>query len=77
MSILSDRPDGVGYYYGFAPKDYRRIDVRKGPADLLWRAYVAGDRIGDAENGVWETKAGAEAAALQWLADHPEKAPAE
>lgn len=28
MSILSERRDGLGFYYGFAPNDARRIDVR-------------------------------------------------
>ena len=72
MSVLSREPDGVGYYYGYAPGDFRRIDVRRGPVDLLWRAFVAGERIGDAENRVWPTKDAAEAAALAWMKDHPE-----
>ena len=67
MSILSNRADGLGYFYGFVPGDHRQINVRKGPVDLLWRAYVGGERVGDAETGVWETKDEAEAAALNFI----------
>ena len=28
MSILSRQPDGLGFFYGFAKPDMRRIDVR-------------------------------------------------
>lgn len=67
-SVLSEMPDGCGYHYGFAPGDQRQINVRKGPADLLWRAHVGGERVGDDNTGVWETKDEAEAAALQTIA---------
>jgi hypothetical protein len=65
-TILSREPDGFGYYYGFAPGDHRQINVRRGPVDLLWRAFVGGVRVGDGETGVWNTKEEAEAAALAW-----------
>ena len=60
MSCLSELPDGAGFYYGFLPGTTIRIDVRRGPVDLNWRAYVAGQRIGD----VFESKAKAESAAV-------------
>ncbi len=74
MSILSERPDGAGYHYGFAHPDHRQINVRRGPVDLLWRAYVGGNRVGsvsDADGGAWETKTQAEAAAIAWMKAHP------
>ena len=72
MSILSELPDGSGYDYGFVEGDHRQINVRRGPQDLLWRAYVGGERVGDADTGVFEKKSEAEAAAIAWLKAHPE-----
>ncbi len=72
MSILSKQPDGMGFYYGFHGSDPRQVNVRYGPEDLLWRAYVGGVRVGDAETGVFETKQEAEAAALKWMLENAE-----
>jgi hypothetical protein len=71
MSILSDRPDGVGYYYGFLEGDGRQINVRELHTIALepkWHAYVGGELI----PGRWETKDEAEAAAIKWAKEHPE-----
>ena len=67
MSILSREPDGMNCYYGHLGN--RRIDVmpvvlKRGPAFI---AFVSGDEIGD-----FDTKAEAEAAAIQWSKEHPE-----
>lgn len=75
MSILSALPDGCGYHYGFLPGDYRQINVRRGPADLLWRAYVGGERVGDHVDGVWSSKDEAEAAAIAWAKSSAEELP--
>ena len=72
MSILSEREDGHGYFYGRMPDDHRQINVRRGPVDLLWRAWVGGERVGDHETGVWESKGDAEAAAIEWLKSNPD-----
>lgn len=71
MSILSDIADGLNFFYGFTPGDYRRIDVREGPHDTLWRAWVGGVRITDAVTAAWVSKDEAEAAALAWMKSHP------
>lgn len=70
-TILSQRPDGYGYHYGFAPDDYRQINVRQGPGDSLWRAWVGGERVTDSAAPAWVTKEEAEAAALAWMKAHP------
>lgn len=66
-SILSDRKDGAGYYYGRRDGDYRQINVRLGPVDLCWRAWIGGIRVGD----VYESKDQAEAAAIAWAEANP------
>jgi hypothetical protein len=65
-SILSEEPDGSGFYYGYAPGDLRRIDVRR--EGLHFTAYVAGDpiRLGCL------SKQSAELAAIDWMRAHPE-----
>lgn len=68
-SVLSERPDGAGYYYGFIADDRRQINVRCGPVDLCWRAFVGGVRVGD----VFNNKQHAEAAALIWIKTHPKE----
>lgn len=73
-SILSERPDGLGMYYGFAPGDSRQINVRfeiidrlGGPTARAWVYYVGGKEI-----GAELSKGEAEAAAIRWAKQHPE-----
>lgn len=71
MSVLSERPDGFNFYYGFAKPDMRRIDVRRElqedkPA-FAWRAYVAGEPV-----GYFGSRDLAEMAAISWLQANPE-----
>lgn len=71
MSVLSDRPDGFGFYYGFVSGDHRQINVRPGAYDMglgapRWRAYVGGKDIGS-----FTSKAKAEDAALCYLKANP------
>jgi len=71
-SILSAEPDGMGFYYGHAPGDFRQINIKPtfvNETDLAikWEVYVAGDLIGHAE-----TKAQAETKALLWCSANPE-----
>ena len=64
-SILSDREDGAGYFYGFAPGDYRQVNIRfEGPA---WVAYVGGVPV-----GAYESKDAAEAGAVAYIKANPE-----
>jgi hypothetical protein len=65
MSILSDLPDGAGFWYGFVKGDSRRIDVRQETGH--WAAWVAGTRI-----AAGRTKAEAESMAISWMKQHPE-----
>lgn len=70
-SILSDRPDGCNFFYGFAPDDHRQINVRwetpiGGDLAIGWAAYVGGEKI-----GVYNKLLAAEAAALKWMKEHP------
>ena len=71
MSVLSDVADGLGYFYTHIPGDPRQINVRKGPDDSLWRAWVGSDRVMDYATQAWFSKDEAEAAALQWMKSHP------
>lgn len=71
MSVLSREPDGLGYHYGRLDDDPRQINIRRGPVDWLWRAWVGGVRVGDDTEGVWADKDEAEAAALAWLKANP------
>lgn len=56
-SALSDRPDGMGFFYGYLIGDDRRIDVRYEGGE--WVAYVASKQI-----GAKHTKDGAEQLAI-------------
>lgn len=71
MSVLSGQSDGMGYYYGFLPDDYRRIDVRRQVSDdkpaVLWHAFVAGILV-----GVAGSKDEAETLAVDYMKTHPE-----
>lgn len=75
MSYLSREPDGVGFYYGFAPGDHRQINVRQvcPPHDRAkpwWTAYVGGQQVeGPAP---FRSLAEAEAAAIAWAKENPE-----
>lgn len=71
MSVLSIREDGYGFHYGYAPEDHRQINVRQGPEDTLWRAWVGGSKVMDTATQAWGSKAEAESAALAWIKAHP------
>lgn len=81
MSVLSELPDGMGFFCGFADGDSRQINVRleldeqsatssDDPMnwDHKYHAYVAGTLIGKASS-----KAAAEAMATAWMVAHPEQ----
>lgn len=70
MSILSALPDGMGFYYGFAKPDMRRIDVANVGNKKYWAAYVAGEPI---DSIGYDCKETAEEAALAWLKAHPQE----
>lgn len=75
MSVLSERPDSLGFFYGFVPGDNRQINLREEPDETelgddpptVWVVYVAGDVIGR-----YPSKATAEAAALDWCHFNPQ-----
>jgi hypothetical protein len=60
MSILSERPDGFNFYYGFMQGDHRQINVRYEGG--WWRAYVGGELMPEK----YGYKAAAEAGAIEW-----------
>lgn len=72
-SILSKDPDGMGFHYGNLPGDTRQINVRYEGPKLpgarfgAWVAYAGGIKI-----DLYGTKGEAEAAAIEWLKEHPE-----
>lgn len=65
---LSDRPDGFGFYYGYADGDPRQINVRLEPTahGHRWTAYVGGDEIGK-----FPARIEAERYIANWMADNP------
>lgn len=68
-SILSDYPDGAGFYYGFNWPDHRQVNVRLEPTNARgepWIAYVGGQRIGSADS-----RRRAEDLALVWMEQNP------
>jgi len=71
-TILSDRPDGCNFYYGFVEGDSRQINVRiEGTEEYpkgYWRAYVGGEPI-----GCFSTKEFAEQQAIAWIKANPEE----
>jgi hypothetical protein len=67
-TILSERADGMGYYYGYSGDDRRQINVRH-EAGKLWVAYVGGKVIGER----YVSKTDAEAAALEFMRLNPQK----
>lgn len=71
-SILSEEPDGVGFYYGQEPGGHRQINIRPvfandNDLDLLWEIFVGGLIVGTAS-----TKDAAELKALLWCSANPE-----
>jgi hypothetical protein len=75
-SILSELPDGVGFYYGFIDGDHRQINVKlacKSPE--WWIAYVGGEPVAPADDPhavLYPSKDEAEAAAITWAKANPE-----
>ncbi len=73
MSILSEAPDGMGFYYAFIDGDNRQINVRLENKQIgsltvsAWIAYVGGVQI-----AVELSKGEAERAAIKWAKEHPE-----
>lgn len=65
MSILSDHPDGLGFFYGFLPGDCRQVNVRE-EAPGRWCGYV-----GDQQVAVSKSKDGAEGKAVDWMIANP------
>lgn len=63
---LSRRQDGFGFHYGFAPGDFRQINV-KSESPHRWVAYVGSIRL----NGYYLSVAAAERGALAWMKAHP------
>lgn len=60
MTILSQQPDGMGFYYGFLMGYALQVNVRKEGQE--WIAYVGGERV-----GAYMTKNAAEAGAVAEL----------
>ncbi len=75
-SILSEREDGAGYYYGFLEGDHRQINVKRAcKSPEWWVAYAGGEPVTATEDPhavLFPTKDAAEAAAIQWIKDHPD-----
>jgi hypothetical protein len=75
-SILKPEPDYFGFYYGNFPGTCQQINVRyerpsEGDPTLRfgsWAAYADGIRVGD-----YDTKAAAEAAAIEFLKERPQE----
>lgn len=76
MSILSDRTDGTGCYYGFYETDPRQINVRLedfksekgGWSAPAWVAYVGGVAV-----ATELSKGEAERAAIKWIRQNPQE----
>lgn len=69
-SCLSLLPDGAGFYYGYIPGDYRRIDVRdEGEVNAPdWVSYVAGEMVSRSHKF-----SDAEYRAIKWMRANPEQ----
>lgn len=65
-SILSQQPDGFGYFYGFRWPDSRQINVKQESGH--WAAWVGGNRVVAARD-----KQEAEAMAIAWMDRNPEE----
>lgn len=59
---LSDQPDEMGLYYGYAEGDPRRVDVKQD--GRYWHAFVDGVELA----GNWQSRARARIAAEDWMA---------
>lgn len=68
-SILSDRADGYGYYYGIIPDDGRQMNVRLEEDGRVWRTYI-GSTVAIAAG---YTRDQAEELGLQWAKDNPDE----
>ena len=64
MSILSELPDGLGFFYTFYKDDHRQINVRL--EEREWIAYVGGEKV-----GALASKDLAEAAAIRFIEANP------
>ncbi len=67
-SVLHERPDGMGLYYGH----YRgsRIDIQPPPNEeegQVWRLFVDGDPIGDGFDGKDKAEAAGKLYIERWL----------
>lgn len=74
MSVLSQFPDGLGYFYGQSPVkgDFRQINVIE-TSEKKWLAYVGGESVlTDEGKPYWETKDAAEQAAVHFASTHPQ-----
>lgn len=72
MSLLSNQPDGLGYYYGFVKGDSRQINVRdEGPryGPPRWTAYAGGVVVATGLS----SKTQAEVFAIDWIHNNPRK----
>ena len=69
MSVLSERTDGVGFFYGYYKTDSRQINVRLEEVNSTpaFVAYVGGVKI-----AAELSKGEAEKAAIKWINEHPE-----
>jgi len=72
-SILSERQDSIGYYYGFLDGDNRQINVRLENKQIgsvtvsAWIVYVGGVQI-----AIELSKGEAEKTAIKWIREHKE-----
>lgn len=64
MTILSQLPDGYGYFYGYTKHDHRQINVRWEGQN--WIAYVGGEKV-----GLLASKDAAETAAIKFIEANP------
>lgn len=67
MSILSNEPDGLGFFYGFLPGDCRQVNVRE-ESPGRWCGYVAGVQV-----AVSKSKEGAEQSTVAWMLANVER----
>ena len=67
MSILSDKPDGVGYFYGNLP-DGRQLNVSHNLITKFWDIYVQSD----IPIGYERTKRDAEIFGTAWALVNPD-----
>lgn len=68
-SVLSQEPDGLGFFYGYLKGDRRQINIRFEGGQ--WMIYVDGRKIGQCERGA--TLMEAERMAIRWMKDNPDE----